>query len=326
MSTQSALYSRLTAEAANLTLSDLELKSWDAPDIIALQKKVKAKPADGWFGSKSLTAWKAWSRAVGQSVAETVDNDNGVWGPGQAIIGGVGHTPPPGVRIVNFEGKGGIPAQTNDTSERKQAPTQFVFHRGWAGSYKAGINYAAKTEETLDARGLSTTFSMDIDGTIYQHMDPSTRRGRHATHHNVQSDSLDIGGPFELSRTGAPGQKPLTIKMAIGRTNDKVPPLKRSYGTVKCWSLTPEQEAALILFVPWWCQLRGIPLTACSDWRTFRIAGGGLKDPVTNVKGLVAHTQVSEPGARVDGILPLIVLKEARTPIVWRSAEEFLNG
>src|SRR5690606_13044076 len=109
---------------------------------------------------------------------------------------------------------------------RKHTVTQFVLHRG-AESHRKNENYAVATERILDGRGLSTTFTMDIDGTIYQHFDPAFRRGRHATYHNIQSDSMDIGGPFSQKRKKEEGQTPLTLKMAIGRTNDGVPPLQR---------------------------------------------------------------------------------------------------
>lgn len=321
---QSALYSKTQAAKANLTLDRLGLASWDKDDVKALQAKVGAKPVDGWLGPKSIKAWKAWAKKhdakpVSDPVATEVK-------AGYAVIDGEMFAAPAGLKYINHLEPGGIPAQFDDTSDRKGRPvTQFVLHRGWSGSYKEGRNFAAKTEATLDARGLSGSHSMDIDGTIYQHFDVGPRRGRHATYHNVQSDSLDIGGPFTQKTTPAPGQKKLTFKAAIGRKNDGKPPLARSYGTVKCWSLTPEQEDALALFLPWWCKLRGIPLTACEDLRTFRLSGGlGTKDPVTNVVGILAHGQISGPGRRVDGFLPLLALRERDdTGIEWRSGEDF---
>jgi hypothetical protein len=321
---QSEVYSRHQAAKANLSLSDLGLTSWADVEIKNLQQKVGAKPVDGWFGPKSIAAWKAWKRKNDPQPVVHAEPTNTPFTDGTAIINGMAHPVPDGLKFVNYLEPNGIPAEMNDTSPRKHEVTQFVFHRGAEGKRK-GENYAQATERILDARGLSTTFSMDTDGTIYQHFDPAIRRGRHATHHNVQSDSIDIGGPFSQKTKPVAGQKPLTVKMAIGRKNDGKPPLKRSYGTVKCWSLTPEQERALVLFVPWWCKLRGIPLTACEDWRTMRIGGVGVNDPVTNVKGLLAHTQISGPGQRVDGILPLMVLREADTEIEWRSAENFFG-
>lgn len=321
---QSALYSKQQAAKANLTLERLGLSSWASSEVKNLQIKVGAK-ADGWFGPKSIKAWKAWAKK---------HDPNPVTGEGfkqgHAIINGKSHEPPKGLKYVNHLEPGGIPAQLDDTSARKREVTQFILHRGWAGSYKPGRNFAAKTEETLDQRGLSTSHSMDIDGTIYQHFDPAIRRGRHATWHNVQSDSLDIGGPFEQKRTPAPGQEKMTFKAAI-RGKD-TPPLARPYGIVRCWSLTPEQEEALKLFIPWWCKLRNIPLTACTDLRCMRVETGSkaLQDPVTNVKGVLAHGTVGGAGRRVDGFLPLTVLKAAQDAgeclgIRWRSAEDFFD-
>lgn len=327
---QSALYSEMQAKRANLTLERLGLSSWEEGEVKALQKKVGAEPVDGWFGPKSIEAWKTWAREHdAKPVADPSKYQaGGALDAGCAIISGIAYKPPEGCRIVNFLEPGGIPAQMDDTSERKYQVTQFVLHRGAerVGHIDRG-NYARATERILDARGLSTSFSMDVDGTIYQHFDVGTRRGRHATHHNIQSDSMDIGGPFVQTTPRVAGQEPLTLKMAIGRENDHKPPLARGYGEVHCWTMPEAQIKALALFLPWWCKLRGIPLTACSDWRTFRLGGLGTKDPVTNVKGILAHTNISGPGQRVDGILPLHHLKEmgAVTGIQWRSGADFFK-
>ncbi len=320
---QSALYSAREAAKANLTLARLGLSSWDKAEVKTLQIKVKAKPVDGWFGPKSIAKWKKWARKYDSRPVRPRPLESPK--AGVAIINGEHFTAPPGLKYINHTEPGGIPAQIDDTSKRTRPVTQFVLHRGWAGGYKPGRNFAERTEATLDARGLSGSHSMDIDGTVYEHFDVGLRRGRHATHHNVQSDSLDIGGPFSQRHKPAPGQVKITFKAAIGRKNDGKPPLARRYGTVRCWTLTPAQEEALKLFIPWWCKLRGIPLTACEDWRTMRIGGVGRKDPVTNVKGILAHAQISGPGSRVDGILPLIVLKDSDVPVVWRAAEDFFN-
>ena len=239
---------------------------------------------------------------------------------GKFILNGVA-IDPPGVTVINFLEPDGVAAEIDDTDPRVEAPTQFVLHRG-AETCRAGEpTYAHATERVLDDRGLSSTFSMDIDGTIYQHFDPAVRAGRHATYHNRQSDSLDVGGPFSLSRDGEPGQVATSFKCAIGRSKDSTPPHKRPMRTQKCWSLTPAQAEALRLFIPWWCELRGIPLRACSDLRCQRVYGLGARDPVTHVTGILAHAQIGYPGARVDGFLPLLALQDA-AGIEWR--EEFL--
>ncbi len=326
---QSALYSEREAHKANLTLASLGLPSWDEMPVKELQLKVGAKPVDGWFGQGSIKAWKKWAKKHQPNpVCKPDGYDPQVLkqDAGCAIVKGVSYKAPAGLVLVNYLEPNGIPAQMDDTSERKHKVTQFVLHRGWAGSYNPKYNFAAKTEDTLDARGLSSTFSQDIDGIIYQHFDPAIRRGRHATHHNVQSDSLDVGGPFTQNRKPAPGQEKITLRMAIGRSGDGLPPLVRKFANVKCLSMPEAQIAALAIFLPWWCKLRGIPLTACEDWRCFRLSGHmGLKDPVTNVKGILAHTQISDPGGRVDGILPLHHLKERGVNLGWRNGADFFK-
>jgi hypothetical protein len=330
MSKQAEIYSQRQARHSNLTLERLGLSSWSKDEVAALQRKVGATP-DGWFGPKSVKAWKKWARThdpkpVSQGKENDITDPSKPVARGQAIINGVGYDAPAGLKYVNHLEENGIPAQIDDTSPRKHEVTQFVIHRGFAGSYNPKFNYAAKTEMVLDARGLSSSHSMDLDGTIYEHFDVGERRGRHATHHNVQSDSLDIGGPFDIKRKKAPGQVRGDFKAAIAGTN--TPPLKRRYGNVKCWDMTPAQKEALAIFIPWWCKLRGIPLTACEDWRCFRLGhGDGRLDPVTDVKGILAHTQISGPGKRVDGILGLIALKDAgaSTGIRWRSGQDFFD-
>lgn len=315
---QSELYSELQAAKANLDLKKLGLSSWSMEHVQGLQSIIGTK-ADGWFGPKSIQAFKKWWRV--RWVRETHDDV----ASGTAILNGVYLSVPKGLKFVNHKEDNGIPADPNNFVPRKHTVTQLIFHRG-AESHRKDESYAQATERVLDARGLSTSFTMDVDGTIYQHFDPAQWRGRHCTHHNVQSDSLDIAGPFDMKRTPALGQRPLSLMMAIGRKGDNLPPLRRQYNRVDCWQMTPAQEEALILFVPWWCRLRGIPLTGCSDWRTFRIGGAGRRDPVTQVKGLLGHTQVSGPGARVDGILPLMVLSERMSEgIRWRSGADFFD-
>lgn len=327
---QSAIYSESQAKHANLTRDRLGLADWEVTAVSALQKKVGAKPADGWFGPESIATWKAWAKLndpkpVGEGERAHLTDPTKPVNAGQVIINGVGHTPPAGVKVVNYLESNGIPAQMDDTSERKHKVFQFVIHRGAEGR-SSTKNYAQKTEDILDAQGYSTTFSMDIDGTIYQHFDPAIRRGRHATHHNVQSDSIDIGGPFSQKNKSEPGQEARTFKCAIGREGDNLPPMDRKYGSVKCWTLPSAQVTALAAFMVWYCPLRSIPLTACEDLRTFRIGGAAEKDPVTNVKGILAHGQISGPGQRVDGFIELLQVKESSIAgIAWRSGADFFK-
>lgn len=326
MSQQSAAYSEMHATKAGLSLTLLGLSSWDEAPVEALQKKIglSGEDVDGWFGPQSVAAWKAWSKKNQPTAVVPLPPEDNTLLSGLVILDGRFYSPPLGLKVRNFQQKDGLPAEEHDTDKRQAPVTQFVFHLGAEG--RMGLpNYAAATETILDQKGLSTTFTMDVDGTIYQHFDPSMRQGRHAPNHNHQSDSLDVAGPFSKSTKALSGQMAMTYMMAIGRKNDGLPPRQRQYGQVKCWSMTPKQSEALRLFVPWYCKLRGIPLTACRDWRTFRVGGLGLKDPVTNVKGLLAHCQIAGPGERVDGIRELDELLRANVPIQWRDGKDFFN-
>lgn len=271
-----------------------------------------------------------------------------------AIVGGEEVEAPAGLMLINWlDGDGGIPGLlSKHAPKRKLPPTQLVFHRGSEAQDGADVDEEIDTEEEavevvgtgdeddpmrtkriLDRRSLSSMFTLTPAGVFYQHFD-TDQRGRHATHHNVQSDSIDVQGPLSRKRRGMAGQELLTLPYAIGRKGDAASKargrtkqeaaiLARRYVKVKQWGLTPQQRKALAIFTPWWCELRGIPLRACDDWRTFRVGGTGRKDPTTNVTGLLAHTQISGPGQRVDGCVALHALKQAGVAIEWRPGTEF---
>ena len=319
---QSASYSEYHAQEAGLTLGVLEMRSWLPRDVRLLQRRVGAKP-DGWFGPKTIRRWRAWA---GRNRSDLPQPAEPLANPRTLILGGAPVAVPVGVQLINHQEPEGVPARPACTERRSEPVCQFVLHRGAQVKGRRDVSYAHATERILDNRGLSTTFSLDVDGTLYQHFDPAVRSGRHCAYHNGQSDSLDICGPFSRRRAGLPGQEELTLRMAIGRRNDGRPPLDRRYAPVRCHSMTPEQVDALVEFLPWYCRLRGIPAAACSDWRTFRLSGGlGRRDPVTAVPGIIAHAQVAAPGTRVDGILPLHHLLETGADISWRKGEEFVE-
>lgn len=218
---------------------------------------------------------------------------------------------------------------SHHTAPRKRPITQLLIHRG----AEVPSNDPMRTKGVLDARGLSSLWTLTPDGRLWQHFDPATDRGAHATHHNVQSDSIDVQGPLTKKLTPMPGQELLRMSAAIGRKGDAASKaatlaarqaaiLARKAVPLEQWSLTPAQAIALRLFVPWWCALRGIPARACSALRTFRVGGLGLADPATNVTGILAHAQVSGPGERVDGFAELDVLLDL-PGIAWRGAADF---
>lgn len=295
-------YSEKSAAAAKVTLADLGIPDWSEASIKTVQTKIGVNP-DGDFGPDSIAAWKKWRRV--EPDPKTLTGPNGC-----VLIGGVAHEPPAGVKVVNHKQPGGIPAQLDDTDIRKRPVTQFVLHRG-AEKPSGYKTYSAATEAILDSKGFSTTFSMEPDGTIYQHFDPQDRRGRHAQYHNIQSDSIDVCGPLSSKAKGLPGQVMLNLQVAIGNEDDKLKPQDRPLRAYSCWSLTPEQGAALRAFLPWYCALRGIPAKACSDLRTFRTTGLDARDPICGFRGIVAHAQVSAPGRRTDGFAELEALKGA---------------
>lgn len=240
------------------------------------------------------------------------------------VLGGELIPAPEGVTCVNWHERPELLSRF--TAPRKRPVTQFVLHRGHEGRSVDPL----RTKRILDARRLSSLFTLTPDGLLYQHFDPATHRGAHATHHNVQSDSLDVQGPLSQRRTPLDGQSLVELRVAIGRAGGKdaaeradgpeaqrAAVLARRQVRLRQWSLTPAQTATIRAFLPWWCVLRGIPARACDDLRTFRVGGLGVADPVTDVTGIIAHAQCSGPGQRVDGFAELEALRGAHG-IEWR--------
>lgn len=211
---------------------------------------------------------------------------------------------PEGIKVVNFTQEPWI--KSEHVVERKHPLTQLIVHRG----AETNRNSAKRTKAVLDNRNLSTLFTMDIDGTIYQHFDPALYRGKHCTHHNVQSDSIDVAGVFtQPSSSALAEQNIVTLPVAIGRSKVYNDPMLRKMVPFKYHDLTEAQKAALAIFIPFWCDLRGIEKQIYHEHRTIRKGGLGVKDPVTNLKGVFSHCQVADPGHRVDGVEVIELLK-----------------
>lgn len=211
---------------------------------------------------------------------------------------------PEGIKVVNFTQEPWIKSEHVVT--RKHALTQLIVHRG----AETNRNSAKRTKTVLDNRNLSTLFTMDIDGTIYQHFDPALFRGKHCTHHNVQSDSIDVAGVFtQPSSSALPEQNIVTLPLAIGRSRVYNDPMQRKTVPFKYHDLTDAQKNALKIFIPWWCDLRGIDKVIRGEHRTFRRGGLGINDPVTTWRGVLSHCQVADPGHRVDGVEVIELLK-----------------
>jgi hypothetical protein len=316
MSKQSEIYSEHHANLAGMTLATLGLVDWSEKSVKALQEAAKAQgldiDVDGWLGDETIAVLRSGKKPISPPAVHTAQ-------PGELILDGEGITPPAGLKVVNFLQQGGLRAGAKNVGPRlkeyggAKGVTQFVLHRGST----VVLDDARHTFRVLEARGFSTTFILGMDGTLYQTFDPAVHRGRHATWHNDASDALDVSGPlFTIEngqpKPGAPGQEPWSFKISEGKKGDNLPPLARKSRTVRQWSPTPAQQKALVAFVPWWCELRGIPLTACEDYRCYRLGGLGAKDPVTNVTGILAHMQIAGPGERVDGVVELECLKRAK--------------
>lgn len=323
-------FSRRHLDAVGLTFCDLGLATNPpAGSLVQFQQWLAAEGCyaaaiDGLIGDKSIAGWLHHRRRtmpVEDRAAKIVLN-------GRAI------DPPAGVTVLGMYDAAGFRFTTDELDRRDGPTTQLILHRG----VQSRTADAGATFRALQKRRYSSTFTIALDGTLLQHADPAVHSCRHAIHHNGQSDGIDLAGPLFTvkkgkDRKGAPGQVPVSMMLHIGRKGD--PPskrrtrvsqvaaiLKRKGVGVRYYSPTPEQTATLLAFVPWWCQLRGIPARAVSDYRCLRIGGDGRRDPVTDATGIYAHCQVAGPGSRVDGAIALHMLRDAEG-IEWITADQF---
>jgi len=228
--------------------------------------------------------------------------------------------PPEGLIVRNFTHEPWIKSEF--VKQRKLPVTQLVIHRG----AESTVNAAKKTKAVLDNRKLSTLFTVDNDGVVYQHYDPSNLRGLHCSFHNVQSDSIDVAGVFtKANKAALDSQRLQTLDVAIGKSKNYNNPEKRNMVRFQFWSLTPEQEVALNLLIPFWCDLRNIPKTIYTEHRSCRVGNLGINDPITDVRGVFSHCQLSNPGSRVDGIEVVDLLSKRTDFAQVRTFEEFLG-
>lgn len=265
-------YSENQAKLHGLTLQDLDIPDFQPPTIKKLQADLNLpKPQqDGYLGPQTIQTWRH-----------------------SLIINGKAVPHPSNLRFQQ------MPAPKANIRKRQTPLTQIILHRGAQTKAKSEDNYGQSTLRTLNAKSLSTTFTLcPLTGIIYQHFDPAKFHGLHCPNHNVQSASIDFAGPFEQAITPLPNQYPLKLKMSIRGPN-------QPSGVVHCWTMTPEQIAATITFIPFLAETLNIPLQAPKDFVTFG------PNSLTNYKGILAHTHVASFGTRVDGILPLYHLQEA---------------
>lgn len=208
-------------------------------------------------------------------------------------------------KVISFQDLPKIKFPDRCTSPRKRPPTQFVIHRGSESVVKGCM----PTFNILLRRNLSSSWTLDTSGILYQHIDDGINRGRHTTHHNILSSSLDIAGPFTY-RADNPKKLPVeTTPVAIGLSKKKIAVENRVMVPFRHYSMTPEQTETLKHFLPFYLDLLGIPKVFCSEQRCFRTVNTHT-DPVTEFAGLVSHSQVAMPGTRVDGIEVIKLLTE----------------
>jgi len=199
---------------------------------------------------------------------------------------------PPGINIVPFNSPDGFPSNLF-TTPRKEMVYQFILHRGPQNKMKKEKWPEANLRILNKGRGLSTTFSMALDGTIYQHFDPALYAPRATANHNSQSDSFDICGPFN------PGKYDNALES--GTASQKLDKLKIGNAPAfEVYTMSEAQSKNLAAFLSWYLPLRGIEKRVCTDF-TSRGTPGTNKDPVQSIKGLLAHVQIASPGTRADG-------------------------
>lgn len=198
---------------------------------------------------------------------------------------------PPGVNVIPFNSPDGFPDSKN-AGKRTIMPFQFILHRGSETTKLTGkAKWVRQTLNQLNNDSHATTFTMDLDGTIYQHFDPALYTPSATYGQNAQSDSLDVAGPWSLEHEKylgtLPEEKQTIMDIKIGKMYKK-------------YSLSVGQTRNLASFLNWYLPLRGIEKRVCSDFKS-RGTLHNPNDPVYGVKGLLGHVQVANPGRRGDG-------------------------
>lgn len=271
------------------------------------------------------------SRAIVEAASRRAKTEPSVPAVGAGVVLGGVRVPSP-VQVVTWLERPEL--QSVYAPGRTRPVTQLVLHRG---AETRSLDPMV-TKRVLDGRKLSSLFTTTLDGALYQHFDPATKRGRHCAHYNPTSDSIDMQGPLSQRQAPYEGQTLLDFSCAIGRAGDaaskattqeaqRAAVLARKMIRVRQWSLSPAQAETLRLFVPWWIGVRGIPARACDELRTFRVGGLGLADPATGASGVLAHGQVAGPGERVDGLVELLALQAGGgSGLTWRDGPSFWDA
>ncbi len=211
---------------------------------------------------------------------------------------------PPGVereryllpRRARVEGVGTVPVGTN-LEYARQATEVAILHTD-------GLRTARLTQQVLIAKGLSTHFIIDWDGTLYQCADPGTYVALHAAEQNRRSVGIDLNNDLPELHGRHKGQAYRHPEEADPKLHRRpVSEVMRINGArVQSYGYTDPQYITLIELIKVVCSVLDIPMEHPVDERGEVIASM-LDDPF-GFRGIAAHWHTSanrwDPGPGFD--------------------------
>jgi hypothetical protein len=183
---------------------------------------------------------------------------------------------------------GTIGVYTAQHKRRRAAPPTSIVLHDTVGHTARGA------QDTLDQKGYATHFFVDLDGAVYQCMDPATEYGAHCQGNNERSIGVDVVAILDPKHATDAQRRRVVDRdwsAAGGRWRGKVV------------DYTPEQRGIVVLLVTALCDTFGIPHFVIDS-----MTGYGQKVPglTPAFRGVLAHAQWSTQ--RWDGLLAVEAL------------------
>lgn len=199
---------------------------------------------------------------------------DGKFGPRAVAAFRAGH---PATALPSFGRTGAFTAR--HTKPRPSPPTAIVIH-------DTVSHTAIGAQRTLDDHGYATHFLIELDGTVYQCMDPATTYGAHCGGFNAESIGIDVVAILDPTYANTAERLRLAAR-----------PWSASKVKGQVIDYTQAQKVALVHLVDQLCAAFGIPRVVPHELTGYGRKVAGLTD---KYRGVLAHGQWSR--SRWDGL------------------------